>query len=183
MHSLVEDPSVQRHRESGNVLARGSEIPASTEEYSVVIAASLATYFIDIERALGFVTYAPNREIFQPERGHRQLTRILETLAVARSTTNRTMKEMMSLEASRIKRGATFIIITASLQPEWIEELRLLLQRGIRPMVIFVDPTSFGASGSSEDVRGMLSLTKIPTIVVRQGDNLSAVLAQRPIVY
>src|SRR5690606_28635019 len=83
--SLVEDPSVQRAGRFNNIVPTSQDIPPSTEEYNVVIAASLAKYFIDSERALGFAAYTPHREIHQPERGNRQLTRILQTLAVARS--------------------------------------------------------------------------------------------------
>lgn len=178
--SLTEAASVRRFGNTGAVMPNGGGLPASTEEYAVVIAASLASHFIDIEHALGFVTYAPHREFYQPERGHRQLTRILETLAVARSQSNLNLHEMMTLEAPSIARGATFVFITSSLQTAWISELNVLARRGIRPLCIYIQPESFGGS-SSEEVRGRLHMMKIPTIYINKGDNLSAALAQRPI--
>jgi uncharacterized protein (DUF58 family) len=179
MQSLIEEPSVQRQGGTGVVIPNGGGIPASTEEYSVVVAASLATHFIEIERALGFVAYTPNRELLQPERGHRQLTRILENLAVARSQSRLSLKEMISLETPHLARGATLVIITSSLDTGWISELNVLARRGIRPMCIYVDPSSFGP-GNSDEVRGRLNLMRIPTLVIRKGDNLAAALTQRP---
>ncbi len=179
--SLIEDSSVQRIGRVGAVIPAGSSIPASTEEYSVVIAASLARYFIDIERALGFAAYIPHREVYQPERGERQITHIFEALAVARSLSQRSLKEMLALEAHSFTRGTTLVIITASLDTQWIQETQVLARRGIRPMCVFIDPATFGSPFSSDDVRGMLNLAKIPTIYVRRGDNLSVALTQRPL--
>lgn len=179
--SLVEESSVRRIGGTGAVISgSGAGIPESTEEYNVVIAASLATHFTEIERALGFVAYTPQREAFQPDRGHRQLTRILETLAVTRSLAPHSLREMLSLEMTTIKRGASLVMVTSSLKTDWISELQVLSRRGIRPMCIFVDPTSFGLIESTDAVRGALQLARIPTIIVRKGDNIGAVLAQRP---
>lgn len=179
--SLYEDSSVQRIGISGSIIPGSQAIPPSTEEYGVIIAASLAQHFIEIERALGFAAYSPRREIYQPERGHRQLTRIMESLAIARSTSDYSLKAMLSYETSTFTRGTTLVMITSSLDPAWISEVQTLARRGIRPMVVFIDPESFGYPGSSEEIQGMLQLAKIPTIIVRKGDDLSAALAQRPI--
>lgn len=177
--SLLEEYSVQRQGGTGVIIPNGGAIPASTEEYAVVVAASLATHFIEIERALGYLAYTPNRELLQPERGHRQLTRILENLAVARSQSKLSLKEMISLETPHLARGATVVIITSSLETNWIAELNVLARRGIRPMVVYIDPSSFGG-GNSDEVRGRLNLVRIPTLLIRKGDNLAAALTQRP---
>lgn len=178
--SLIEDPSVKRFADNGAVIPDGSAIPPSTEEYAVVIASSLAAHFMEKERALGFVGYVPDRELYQPERGHRQLTRILEALAIARSQSQYNLKEMLSLETPSLTRGATVIIITSSLDDSWIAEFNVLARRGIRPMCVYIDPTTFGGA-SSDEVRGRLNLMKVPTIHIRKGDNLTAALAQRPV--
>ncbi|MBZ0277603.1 MAG: DUF58 domain-containing protein [Anaerolineae bacterium] len=179
--SVVEDPGLQRVGRSGTVIPTSSAIPPSTEEYSVVIAASLAKYFIESERALGFAAYTPYREVHQPERGNRQLSRILETLAVARSFSRYSLAQMLTLETPYFTRGTTLIIITSSIDPAWVTEAQILSRRGIRPMCVFVDPHSFGGAQSADDVRGMMRLGKIPTITISRNDDLSAALAQRPI--
>lgn len=179
--SLVEMPTVRRLNGIGPAIPTGSSIPASTEEYAVVAAASLAQYFIESERALGFSAYVPHREVYQPEYGNRQLFHILQTLAIARSMTQYTLAQMLALETPHLARGTTLIIVTPSLDMNWIAEAQVLSRRGIRPVCVLIDPTSFGGTGSVEDARVMLRLAKIPTIVIRNGDDLGAALSQRPI--
>jgi uncharacterized protein (DUF58 family) len=179
--SVVEDPNIQRIGETGPIIPTNDEIPPSTEEYSVVIAASLAGYFINLERALGFVAYTPHREVHQPERGSRQLTRILQTLAIARSFSQYTLGQMLSLETPYLTRGTTLVIVTSSLDRNWVAEAQILSRRGIRPMCVLVDAQSFGGWTSSDEIRGMLRLAKVPSIVVRKNDDLSSALGQRPL--
>ncbi len=156
-------------------------IPPSSEEYAVVVAASLAQYFLGKERALGFVTYNPHRTIMQPDRGNRQLTRILEALAVAKSESYFTCEQILALEGHHMGRGTTVIIITADPTDSWIREATLLVRRGLRTVAVILDPISFGATGvrSAEDTRLLLEANGVITYVVHQGDNLTAVLSQR----
>ena len=58
--SLAERPGLKRVNGSGPAIPRGGELPASSEEYGVTIAASLVRYFFDKERALGFAAYIPH---------------------------------------------------------------------------------------------------------------------------
>lgn len=177
--SLVEAPSIQRVNGDGAVIPNGPGIPPSTEEYGVVIAASLAQHFIELERALGFVAYVPHREVYQPERGNKQMLRILETLAIARSKSVYTLGQALTLETPYLTRGTTLVIVTASLDLAWIAEAQTLSRRGIRPMCVLIDPGSFGAQVRSDTTRSMLRLGKIPSILIRQGDDLTAALAQK----
>jgi uncharacterized protein (DUF58 family) len=179
--SLVEDPMIERVGRSGTIVPTSQDIPPSTEEYAVVIAASLAKYFIGSERALGFAAYTPHREVLQPEHGNRQLNRILQRLAVARSFAPYSLAQMLALETPYFTRGTTLIIVTASTDSSWVTEAQILSRRGIRPMCIHVDPFSFGGTVPSDEIRGMLRLTRIPTIAVRKHDDISAALAQKPI--
>ena len=141
----------------------------------------LAQYFVENERALGFVAYVPHREVYQPERGNRQLMHILETLAIARSRSAYSLGQTLSLETPTLTRGTTLVIVTASLDPAWITEAQILSRRGIRPMCVLIDPASFGGSIRTDHTRSMLRLGKIPSILIRQGDDLTAALAQRPL--
>jgi uncharacterized protein (DUF58 family) len=179
--SLVEDPSLQRTGPNQVIVPTGSGIPPSTEEYNVVIAASLARYFIELERALGFAAYTPVREIHQPERGNRQMSRILQTLAVSRSLAQLSLGEMLTLETPYFTRGTTLVIVTSSLDKRWVEEAQILARRGIRPMCILTDPQSFGGTESADEMRGLLRLANVPTITVNKNDDITAVLEQRPL--
>lgn len=180
--SLVEHPSVQRANGTGPVIANGAGIPRSTEEYGVVVAASLAKYFVEkLERAVGFVGYTPYREVFQPERGDQQLVRILQVLAIGRSLSKYSLAQMLALETPYLTRGTTLVIITSSLDSAWVKEAQMLIRRGIRPVCVLVDPYSFGGNVPSDNLRAMLQLAKIPLIPVAMGDDIAAALGQRPL--
>jgi len=43
-------------------------------------------------------------------------------------------------------------------------------------MCVLVDPSSFVAGSSMERVSGLLRIARIPTIIIRQDDNLASVL-------
>ncbi len=178
--SLYEHSNTGITQNGGRASPDEYQIPSSTEEYGVVVTASLAKYFIESERVVGFAAYAPFRQVFEPDRGNRQLTRILRALAVARSTSNRTLQQTLSLETPNFTRGTTLMIVTASLDMEWITELQILMRRGIRPLCVFIDPQTFDAKLDSAPLRGMLQLAKIPSLFVGLGDDLSAALEQRP---
>lgn len=156
-------------------------IPPSSGEYGIVIASSLVQYFLVKERALGFVTYNPARCVFQPDRGNRQLTRILEALAMARFESQFTCEQLMALEGHHLSRGTTLIVISADANDGWLREVNLLTRRGMRVIAVALDPLSFGATGvrSGEETRARLEGMGALTYLVRQGDDLSAVLGQR----
>jgi len=179
--SVVEEAGLQRIGRTGTVIPTSQDIPPSTEEYAVVIAASLANYFIASERALGFAAYTPYREVYQPEHGQRQLNRILQTLAVARSFSKYSLGQMLTLETPYFTRGTTLLIVTSSLDPAWVTEAQILSRRGIRPMCILVDPASFQGTAVADEITALLRLAKIPTLMVRKNDDIGAALAQRPI--
>lgn len=179
--SLCEDPRIRRAGRAGGILPSSSGIPPSTEEYGVVIAASLAKHFVDDERVVGYAAYLPYRQVFQPERGNRQLTRILEALASARSASSHRLQDVLSLETHLFTRGATLMIITSSADQGWISEAQVLQRRGIRLICVFIDPQTFSDGRDSAAIRGLLQLAKIPTIVISKDDDLAAALEQRPV--
>src|SRR5439155_21655556 len=67
---VILDLDRQAHHGSG---------PDSTEEYSVTVAASLARHFLMQNRSVGLLA---QKEVLPPDRGIRQLTKVLELLAV-----------------------------------------------------------------------------------------------------
>jgi uncharacterized protein (DUF58 family) len=176
--SLVERPQAKTN--NGNFYAPPPNLPPSTEEYGVTIAASLAQYFVGKGRALGFVTYSPYREIVQPDRGPRQLTHILEILAVARSETELSLEQMLSLETGYLGRGTTAILITASQEKGWAAQAYTLARRGIRVICVVIDPRSFGATYDNlGQIQEMAEAAGAVVYVIRQDDDLTAALSYR----
>jgi uncharacterized protein (DUF58 family) len=125
--SLVERP--QARSNNGPIFTLNPNLPPSTEEYGVTLAASLAQYFVNKGRALGFVTYSPYREIVQPDRGPRQLTRILEILAIARSESDLSLRQMLALETNTLGRGSPRSLLPP--RGSWLGRGTYALQRGV----------------------------------------------------
>jgi uncharacterized protein (DUF58 family) len=155
-------------------------IPPASVEYAIIATASLAEYFLIKERELGFVTYNPTRFVIPPDQNHRQIVRILETLAMARSDSPVTCEQLIAFESHHMARGAMAVIVTADQTEGWIREANLLVRRGLRVVVVLLDPPSFGAENvrSADETRRLLEGNGIITYVLRQGDNISLVLSQ-----
>jgi uncharacterized protein (DUF58 family) len=153
-------------------------LPPNTEEYIVAIAASVAKYFLRKQRAVGFVGYGHEREIVQPDRGERQLNRLLEVLAVLRAEGNIRFGHVLGVEGARLGRNNTLVAITPSAEVSWVKSLRETKRRGLRTIAALVDAKTFGGQGDTQGTAAELLASGIPTYVVREGDDLQAALTQ-----
>jgi uncharacterized protein (DUF58 family) len=153
-------------------------LPETTEEYTVAAAASIAQYFIRKDRAVGMLAYGQSNELVQPDRGERQLTRILETLAVLRAQGQLPIGDMLHAESHLFPRGTTLIVVTPMNQEKWATSARQLVRRGLRVVTILVDPESFGGRHSSAALESLLHGNGMAAYLLRCGDDLTAVLSQ-----
>ncbi|MCA9927025.1 MAG: DUF58 domain-containing protein [Anaerolineales bacterium] len=153
-------------------------LPESTEEYMVTVSASLAQYFIRRDRAVGMLAYGQSSEILQPDRGERQMNRILETLSVLRAEGQVPISDMMSTELNMFPRGTTVIVITPTVREQWAIAARQLVRRGLRIVTVLIDPASFGTARSSAALAGLLQANGMVTYVVQNGDDLTATLSR-----
>lgn len=171
--SLVERPSVY-----GGGIDSTVNLPPSTEEYGIAVAASLAQHFITSSRTVGFLSYTPHRRYVAPDRGDRQLTDILEVLATAHSTSNVPLRQMLSLEAPHITKGSTVIVITSSTDTSWLTEAHIQSRRGVVMITVLIDPASFGLQGLDIDMlRREIEVAGVTTYTVRQGQSITHALS------
>ncbi len=154
------------------------ELPETTEEYTVAIAASLAQYFLRRDRAVGLIGYGQSNEVVQPDRGERQLNRILETLAVLRAQGQVPLADVLQAESHLFPRGTTVIVVTASADEGWALAARQIARRGLRMVSVLVNPESFGGRQSVGPLAALLQAGGMGAYVVNSGDNLTAVLSQ-----
>jgi uncharacterized protein (DUF58 family) len=155
------------------------ELDPATEEYTVTVTASIAQHFIHKDRAVGMMTYAQGREVMQPDRGHRQLTKMLETLAVIRAEGDIPLGQILLGEAVGLGRGVTLVVITSSLDSLWIAAARDIRRRGISVIAVVVDPSGFGGPEGVDTAIGELQASRIPTYLVQKDDNLSQALSRQ----
>ena len=149
----------------------------STEEYIVTVAASVAQRYIAANRSVGLIAFGAEYTVVEAERGQQQLSRILESLAVAKASGEAPLGNLLVEEQRRFGRHTTLVLVTASTDSSWLSPVQSLVQRGVRAAVVLVDPSTFGGEGSPLVLYGELTATDILTYVVAQGDDLSFALS------
>ncbi|MCU0500543.1 MAG: DUF58 domain-containing protein [Anaerolineae bacterium] len=154
------------------------ELPPSTVEYGVTIAASLAQHFLHMDREVGFLSYPKRRELVQPDRGERQLTRMLEVLAVAQAEGTVPVTQMLAGDGTHLTRQSTLIVITASTDTKWITALRGLRSRGVQGIGVFLAASTFGPAPEWSGTVADLQASGMPAYLVKRGDDLPAALSQ-----
>src|SRR5215207_5698674 len=113
----------------------------SAEEQGVSIAASLAKHFLLQNRSVGLLT---QRHMLEPDRGTRQLLKVLELLAVV------TVREWQGLDAlilgggARFRRGTSAIVVTPTMRTDWLVAVEDLQFRGVRTAVVLQEPAEQG---------------------------------------
>lgn len=154
------------------------ELPPSTVEYGVTIAASLAQHFLQSDREVGFLSYAETREVVQPDRGERQLTRLMEILAVIQAHGRLPIAEALATDGAALARHTTLIVITPSTDSRWVTVLRGLRARGVHGVAILLAGRTFGPAPDWAPTLADLQASGIAAYVVKNGDDLAEALGQ-----
>lgn len=162
----------------GSRPVRELRMAESTEEYGVLAAASIARHMLEQNRTVGLVSWGQHREVLPAERESRQLFKMLEALAVLRAHGAQPLAEVLAAESVRFGRNCTLVIITASLDERWVASLQQLLYRGVRAVVLLIDPQSFGGWRDTLTIRGRLAELRVPTYTFQQGQSLADALAR-----
>ena len=115
----------------------------STQEYGVILAASLADRALRQNRAVGLVAHGVELVFMPPGKGKAQMWRILRALARVRVGGRQHLAQVLRSIERNMGRQTTVLIITPSCASGWVDALLLLTRRGIAPTVVLVDPDSF----------------------------------------
>lgn len=153
------------------------QLPEATEEYVVTIAASMAQYFVRRDRSVGLLAYGQSHETIQPDRGERQMNRILETLAVLRAEGQVAIEDVLDAESHMFARGTTVIVVSPTTSENWATTARQMSRRGLRVVSVLVDPKSFGGRRSAAPLASLLQASGQITYLVNCGDDLTAALS------
>jgi len=159
---------------------RGEGIEAlldSTEEYAVTIAASLARFFLEQNRAVGLIAQGARPIVLPTDRGARQLVKILEFLADFHAEGVEPLQSVLLGEQAHFGRDSALIVITPSTDEAWVRALAELTIRSVRGLAVIVEPSTFGGPESSLLVVSELTALGIPFVLVKYGDDLLRALA------
>lgn len=155
-------------------------LPPATEEYAATVAASLARFYLRKRRAVGLVSSSRSVEFLPPDRGGRQLGKILETLALLRADGMLPMAGLIEAQARHITRGSTILVITPSVRQQLTISLDYLVRRGLKPIVVLIDSESFGGAPGSRLLLENIKAMKVPVRIVSNGDPVEISLVTSP---
>jgi uncharacterized protein (DUF58 family) len=157
-------------------------LPHDSFEYVISAAASLARYFLLDRRAVGLACASGMNTIVPAERGERQISKIMETLAFLKPDGKMPLLGLVTMRAKLLPIGTGIILITPSARPELLLAVEDLLRRKLRPIVVLIKVETFGGKGESDEILAGLLRRNIPVCPLGYGDDLSVKLTL-PVVY
>ena len=141
------------------------------------VTASLAQYFVRRDRTIGLLTYGRTRDVVQPDRGERQLTKMLETLAMFRAQSRIRLADALAMEAQQLPRWTTVILVTSSGDMQWVLGAQSLKRHGLRVIAVVIDASTFGGFNANSGIVEALWSAGIPALRVKYGDDLVTALS------
>ena len=115
----------------------------STTEAAIRAAASIADKALTENRAVGMTINAGRTAYLPPDRGGRQHLKVMQLLAAVDADSATPLVETLITSVTRLRRGMTAVIITASLDPSWVRPLAALRTRGVACVVVTVDAAAY----------------------------------------
>jgi uncharacterized protein (DUF58 family) len=153
------------------------QLPPSTEEYGISIAASLVRDYLRRGRAVGYVCAGQYLTLISPDRGGRQLGKILEALSLTKAVGDLPLRALIETQVKHMVRGSTVVLITPSNSREVALIVDFLVQRGLKPIMVLMDASSFGGPQGTENLEANIKLMGIPYRIVKNEVNLSTALS------
>ena len=115
----------------------------STLEASVRVAAALASHALLENRAVGLTAAGHRVATLPADRGGRQHQKIMSLLAAVGADGSTPLVETLIAGLPRVRRGMTVVVITPSLERDWIRPLGSLRSRGISAAVCLLDRAAY----------------------------------------
>lgn len=152
------------------------ELPPSTEEYGVCITASLARAYLRRGRAVGLVCAGRHLTLLPPDRGGRQLGKILEALALLQAKGNLPLRGLVEVQVKHMVRGSTVVLVTPSVNPDLTLTVDYLLQRGLKPVAVLLEAETFGGKPGTRELGDGLCALGVPVCIIPNGADLEVAL-------
>ncbi|MEP7135026.1 MAG: DUF58 domain-containing protein [Chloroflexota bacterium] len=157
---------------------RKPKLAPSTLEYSISITASLAHYFLDQRRSVGFVSASGRTyKVITAERSERQEAKILEELAFLQAESTFTLSTLVTAQMGQLPQGSSAILVTPTVSPELLLGVDSLQRRSLRPVVVLLMLQSFGTRASNEDLAKSLAERNVPVCRIYCEADLSETLS------
>lgn len=148
----------------------------STLEYSVTAAATVASHLLERGRSVGLIMWSGSRQILPPDKGVRQLWKVLEALAVARVERTPPLRELLVSQQSLFTGTESLLVITPDMSDEWRAGIELMPGDRTKVSAIYIDALSFDTRLPYSRIYEAGGRGKVYSFVLRNGDTISEVL-------
>jgi uncharacterized protein (DUF58 family) len=110
----------------------------ATIERAVTVIASVVAKALREHRSVGLVTSGHRAEILQPDRGTKQSGKIMQFLAEVQAGGELTLAETLIETTRRIRRGSSCLIVTPSLDRQWVRPAGTLRESAIATQAVLI---------------------------------------------
>jgi uncharacterized protein (DUF58 family) len=111
---------------------------SATIERAVTVIASVVDKALREHRNVGLVTSGRRAEIMQPDRGTKQLGKVMQFLAEVQAGGDVGIAETLIETTPRIRRGSSCLIVTPSLDRQWVRPAATLRESAISTQAVIV---------------------------------------------
>jgi uncharacterized protein (DUF58 family) len=146
------------------------ELPDDSFEYAVSLSASVESHYISKNRYVGFAANAEPAQIIPADKGQRQMTKMLESLAAVSDNGRMTLPQLLEKQIRNIPKGSSLVLITPILDKNLEVLLETFKRRGYSSLVFLINNDSF----SGEDISTIpIQMRSTPDlVVVNRGSDL-----------
>lgn len=150
-------------------------LPCDSFEYAVSIAASITKYYLGRDLMVGFACASKDAFILPSEKGHRQLNKILEKLAIVEDKGVTPFELLIEKQVNNISKGSALILISSfdDLPNENI--MKKLRRRGFQVVTVILNNKSFAQN--YEKTGDLTNKPPVSTIIVSYGDDIEKILS------
>jgi uncharacterized protein (DUF58 family) len=118
----------------------------ATIERAVTVIASVVAKALREHRSVGLVTSGHRAEIMQPDRGTKQFGKVMQFLAEVQIGGEMSIAETLIETTPRIRRGSSCLIVTPSLDRQWVRPAGTLREAAIATQAVVI-----GAPGAIDE--------------------------------
>lgn len=144
----------------------------STEETTILLAASLAAQLLQEKLSVGLFAAGSTPLVLLPQRTPEHLWTLLRSLAPLHPTPQANLSAALEGLTRLISPRDLLLLITPSLDAAWVGPLQHLVRRraGTAAQVYLLDPLSFGGQGRAETFLPLLAEAGLKSSLIRRGD-------------
>ncbi|MBI2773576.1 MAG: DUF58 domain-containing protein, partial [Chloroflexi bacterium] len=110
----------------------------ATIERAVTVIASVVAKALREHRNVGLVTNGRRAEIAQPDRGTKQLGKVMQFLAEVQATGELALAETLIETTPRIRRGSSCLVVTPSLDRQWVRPAGTLREASVATQAVII---------------------------------------------